>query len=46
MVMQAKRGDQATLVQLYSLLKKTDLICLAEFGQIGGLFFLEPLPLI
>ena len=45
MLVQAERGDQATLAQLYSLLKKADLICLAEFGQIEGLFF-EPLLLI
>ena len=39
-------SDYATLVIALLLLEKTNLICLAEFGQIGCPFFFQPLQLI
>lgn len=45
MAVQAERSDQATFVQK-DLFRKTDLICLAEFGQMGGCLFFKPLMLI
>lgn len=41
-----ERRDGATVAQLCPLLTKTDLISLAEVGQIAGPFFFKPLLLI